>query len=296
MNNDFKIKQKLKSVTDFKAQKKYLHAIQICEKLIVEFPHATEIYLELAELHELSGNVNSALQLLESYLSNFPDDKDIKLLLGQFLIKNGLWHKAIEIFSAFTPEEKPVVLFYLGYSYFMIKDFEMARINYLSFLTLEKDQELVYESYLYLAKIEIEMGDFEQALSYVKQSELIFNSYWELYLISAICYYNLGMDTHAVLSIEKSIKLNSKILTVYEWAGKIFLRSRDYEKAEKYFVKYVESADEVAADTYAQLAETCLRLNKNKSALNYFELALKLDPNNQNALIGLEKIPGKMTS
>lgn len=291
-----KIKHKLNTAANFKAQGKYLHAIQICEQLLSEYPNNPDIHFELAELYDLSGNLNSSFHLLETYLENNPEDKNVRLFFGQFLLKNQLWNKAIEIFSLLVPEEKPIVSFFLGYSYFMLKDFEMARINYLSFLSLKADRELTYESYIYLAKIEIELNDFEQALSYAKQSEILYSSFWELHLIYAICYYNLGMDAHAILSIEKAIKLNPKGILSYEWAGKILLRSGDYLKAEKYFTKYVESAEEISSETYSNLGEVCLNSNKTKSALNYFDLALKIDPDNKNALIGKRNISEKFKS
>jgi tetratricopeptide (TPR) repeat protein len=296
LDTDLNIKHKLASVANFKSHGKYLHAIQICEQLLIEFPNNSEINLELAELYHLSGNLTSSLHLFESYLDNNPKDKDVRLFYGQFLLKNRLWERAIQVFSKLVPEEKPIALFFLGYSYFMIKDFELARINYLSFLSLEADRELIYESYIYLAKIEIELKDFEQALSYAKQSELLFNSYWELYLIYAICYYNLGMDTHAVLSIEKSIKLNPKAIGSYEWAGKVCLHAGDYLKAENHFTKYVESTEEISSEIYNNLAEICLSTNRTKSALSYFDLALKIDPNNKNALYGKKNILEELES
>jgi tetratricopeptide (TPR) repeat protein len=290
------IKQKLTSAANFKTQGKYLHAIQICEKLLHEYPKRADIHFELAELYDLSGSISSAFHLLESYLDNNPEDKDVRIFYGQFLLKNQLWAEAIEVFSKLVPEEKPIVLFFLGYSYFMIKDYEMARINYLSFLSNKADGELSYESYIYLAKIEIELRDFEQALSYAKQSEILYSSFWELHLIYAICYYNLGMDAHAVLSIEKAIKLNPKEIKSYEWAGKIFLRLGEYLKAEKYFIKFVESAEEISSETFSDLGEACLNSNKTKSALNYFELALAIDPNNKNAMSGKKNISRKTKS
>lgn len=296
MDIDLKIKHKLSTAANFKAQGKYLHAIQICEQLLSEYPNNPDIHFELAELYDLSGNLDSSFHLIETYLDNNPADKDVRLFYGQFLLKNQLWNEAIEIFSLFTHEEKPIVLFLLGYSYFMLKDYEMARINYLSFLSHKTDRELTYESYIYLAKIEVEMKDFEQALSYAKQSEILYSSFWELHLIYAMCYYNLGMDAHAILSIEKAIKLNPKGIASYEWAGKIFLRSGDYLKAEKHFTKYVESVEDISSETYANLGQACLNSNKTKSALNYFELALKIDPDNKNALKGKRNISEKYKS
>lgn len=290
MNSDIKLKHKLSSVANFKAQGKYLHAIQICEQLLNEYPNNADVHFELAELYELSGNLNSTFNVLEAYLENNPKDQDIRLFFGQLLFKHQVWEKAIKVFSQFVPEEKPLSLFFLGHAYFMIQDFEMARISFLSFLSLEADRELAFEAYISLAKIEIEMKDYEQALLYAKQSELFYDSHWELHFIYAKCYYQLGMNAHAVLAIEKAIKLNPKSVLPYEWAGKIFLRAGEYQKAENYLMKFIESNELVSADTYSHLADACMKSEKMESALNYYEQALKIDPNNKCALTGVQNI------
>ena len=296
MDSDIKLKHKLASVSSFKTQGKYLHAIQICEQLLNEYPNNADVHFELAELYELSGNLNSSFKILETYLENNPKDQDIRLFFGQLLFKHQVWEKTIKVFSQFIPEEKPLSLFFLGHAYFMIKDLEMARISFLSFLSLEADRELAFEAYISLAKIEIEMRDFEQALIYAKQSELFYSSHWELHLIYAKCYYQLGMDAHAVLAIEKAMKLNPKSVLTYEWAGKIFLRTGEYPKAEQYLMKFIESNELVSADTYTQLADACLKSRKIESALSYYEQALKIDPSNKYALTGVQNISGNNKS
>lgn len=296
MDSEIKLKHKLASVSGFKTQGKYLHAIQICEQLLNEYPNNADVHFELAELYELSGNLNSTFNILEAYLENNPKDQDIRLFFGQLLFKHHVWEKAIKVFSQFVPEEKPLALFFLGHAYFMIKDFEMARISFLGFLSLEANRELAFEAYISLAKIEIEMKDFEQALMYAKQSELFYSSHWELHFIYAKCYFQLGMDAHAVLAIEKAMKLNPKTVLPYEWAGKIFLRTGEYPKAENYLMKFIESNELASADIYSQLADACMKSNKIESALSYYEQALKIDPSNKYALTGMQNISGNNKS
>lgn len=290
METDITFKRKLSAAVAFRAQGKHLHAIQIYEQLIQEYPEDPNLHFDLAELYELSGNLNSSINLLESYLLNNKANPDAKFFYGQYLLKKELWEKAIEIFSTIRADEQPLAVFYLGYAYFMLKDFELARINFLTFLTLKVDPEMEYQSYLYLAKTELELNDFERALEYAKKSELFFNSYWELHKILAICYSKLGMDTHAILAVEKSIKLNPKEVSLFELAGRIFQTAKDYNKAENYFTKYVESSDHLAPETLSNLGETYICLGKIQKAQDYFELALKIDPQNKAALNGIEKI------
>jgi tetratricopeptide (TPR) repeat protein len=76
---------------------------------------------------------------------------------------------------------------------------------------------------------------------------------------------------------------------VYEWAGKIYFKIGDYLKAEKNLLRFIESIDNASSDTYNRLADVCLKREKAKDALNYYEIALKLDPGNTFAADGIKK-------
>ena len=63
----------------------------------------------------------------------------------------------------------------------------------------------------------------------------------------------------------------------------------DYLKAEKNLLKFIESIDDASSDIYTKLADACLKREKAKDALNYYEIALKIDPENNSALEGIKK-------
>jgi tetratricopeptide (TPR) repeat protein len=168
----------------------------------------------------------------------------------------------------------------------MLGEFELAKISFINFLSNSKQSELLHEAYIYLAKIEIKFKNYESTLSYAKKAEAMYSNYWELNQIYAETYYNLGMYAHAVNPVEKAIKLNPEAALPYELAGKIYLKLGDYLKAEKYFIKYIESIEDASSDIYTKLAEACMKAQKTKDALAYFDIAVKLDPENQTALEG----------
>jgi len=286
LDRKYQLDHKIKLAKEYEAQGKLLHAVQIYEAILNEDFQFIEACISLAEIYERLGNNESAVELLKSFLENDPECKEVRLFFGQFLIRNSRWDEAIEIMSYILPEEEPLISFFLGYSHFMLKEFEIAKHNMLNFISLEKKNDLINEANIYLAKIEIELKNFESALQYAKRAEIFYSNFWELNLIYAISYYNLGMHTHAVIPIEKAIKLNPKEAIAYEWAGKIYLKLGEYLKAEKWFLKYIETIENVSSDVYTKLAEACLKGNKTKAALDYFDIALKLDPGNKFAIEG----------
>ena len=310
MNERYQIDHKLKVASDYEAQGKNLHAIQLYNSIIDEYPEFKEVYFYLAELYEKMGNLEPAYNLLYSLLDKEPGNNEVRLFLGQFLLRNAKWEEAIEILSLILPEENHIVSFFLGYSHFILKEYEMAKVNFQNYVSFAKSiskehpeedsqneqTELLYEADLYLAKIEIELGNFESALNYAKKTDTIYSNFWELNLIYSIIYYNLGMYAHAVVPVEKAIRLNPKEAVSYEWGGKIYLKLGDYLKAEKFFLKYIEQIDNVSSDIYTKLGQACLNASKTKDALTYFDVALKLDPENifakkgkENALLILNK-------
>ncbi|MEO8398612.1 MAG: tetratricopeptide repeat protein [Ignavibacteriaceae bacterium] len=286
METTYQLQHKIKTAREFEAQGKYLHAVQIYNKIIQDHPELVEAYFDLADLYESLGSIEPGIKLLQNFVDKNPDEKDVRLFLGQYLLRNTKWNEAIEVLSYLLPEEEPVVSFFLGYSHFMLSEYEIAKLNFLNFISKECHSELLNEANLYLAKIEIELKNFESALTYSKKTEGLYANFWELNLIYSKCYYNLAMYAHAINPIEKAIKLNPKELNLYQLAGKIYLKHGDYLKAEKYFLKFIESIGDVSSDDYAKLAEACLRGMKPKEAVNYFDIAIKLDPQNKYAVKG----------
>ncbi|MHB8578463.1 MAG: tetratricopeptide repeat protein [Ignavibacteriaceae bacterium] len=277
---------KIKSAHAFESEGKLLHAAQIYISIIDEYPVFTDAYFNLAHIYEKLGNINSAIHLLKSLIAIDSENIEVRLFQGQFLIRNNLWDEAIEVLSLIIPEEEPVVAFFLGYCHFMLNEFEISKINFLNFISVEKNNELIHEAYIYLAKIDINLKNFESALAFAKKADVLYSNFWELNKIYAETYFNLGMFAHAVAPVEKAIKLNQNEASPYELAGKIYLKLGDYQRAEKYFLKFIELIDDASSDIYAKLAEACLKSSNPIDALLYFDIAIKLDPYNKNAIEG----------
>ena len=284
--DNYQLEHKMKLGRDFESQGKLLHAVQIYISIHEEHPDYMEAYFRLANLYDLMGNIRPAVRLLKNYLEDEPDDKDVRLFLGQFLLKNSRWDEAVEVLSFILPEEEPAVAFFIGYAHFMQDEFELAKVNLLNFLSFRENSELLHEANIYMAKIELKLKNYESALEYAKRSDSIYSNFWELNQIYAETYYNLGMYAHAVAPIEKAIKLNPSLALPFEWAGKIYLKLGDYQKAEKNFLKYIETIEDASSDIYTKLAEACLKNKNTKEALAYYDIAIKLDPSNELAKQG----------
>jgi tetratricopeptide (TPR) repeat protein len=283
---NYQLDYKLKQARDYQAQGKLLHAFQLYEIVINENPAFVDAYFGMAEVYEQLGNIEPAIELLKEFLSSDPENKIVRLFFGQFLLKNSRWEESIEVLSFILPEEETVVNFFMGYAHFMLKEYELAKINFLNFISHSEQSELFQEANIYLAKTEIKLCNFDKALICAKRADVMYSNYWELNAIYAEIYYNLDMHAHAVSPVEKAIKLNPNEPRIYELAGKIYFKLGDFIKAERNFIKHIESTEEASSEAYTKLADACLRGNKAKDALVYYDIALKIDPLNQYALEG----------
>jgi tetratricopeptide (TPR) repeat protein len=281
------IDYQLKKAADFEAQGKFLHAVQVYHTLISEHQDNKLAYIRLATLYDRMNKLEASVNLLRKYIETISDDKDIRLFLGEIFLKNSRWDEAIEVLSAILVEEQPVVSFFLGFGFFMLKEYEFAKIHFTNFLASNANSEYHYETYIYLTKLTIETESYEDALNYVKLAEKMFAS-WETNQLSGVIFYNQGMFYHATVAFEKAIKQNEKELSLLEWAGKAYLKLGDFDNARKYLLKFVESTD-ANSEAYSSLALACMNLQKSDEANNYFEMALNLDPKNEVALTGKKK-------
>lgn len=279
-----KLKYKLKLVSQFLSEGKRLHAMQVLKSLIMEGA-SEEIYFQLAELYESMGFVNSGKNILLELIEQNPQSNETKLFLGQYLLRNSEWFEAIEVLNNIS-DSTPSSLFLIGYSYMMLKEFELSREYFQKFINNNENKELKQEANLYLAKIEYELNHFDSALQYAKNAQYLYSDFWELNLILAKVYYSLGMVTHAVTPIKKALQLNPKEAVVKEAAGKIYFKLEEYKKAEIYFNEYIEMSSEVSAEIYTLLARSFLKQRKTDEAKLFFELALNIDPEYSPAMTG----------
>lgn len=285
---DHKFQHKIKTAKEYEARGKYLHAIQIYRTLIDEFPDYIEPYINLADIYQNTGQKKSAENVLKLILDRKPDNYEINLYYIQLLMQNKEWTRASGMLSDLSSAD-PFVSYLSGYCYFQLEELEIAKVHLLAFIISDEEPELIQEAYFILARLEFELHQFENALKYAKKAELMYNDEPELYLLVAKIYYHMKMYTHSSESILKAIKLDKNLAILYEWAGKINLKMDNFIKAKNYFKKHIDMKDDISSDDYTNLADACLKSGELTEALNYFNTAIKLDPENQIALDGKGK-------
>lgn len=286
LGNNRQIEFKLNNAKKFAASGKFLHASQLYKSLIEEFPDNAEPYFQLAQLYQDQNLSKESENLLLNYLNENPDRIDVIIYLAQIYLKSSKWNEVVEILTPVTPDEEPYALFLIGYAYFMLEDYEIAKINFENFLKFNNEPELFYETQLFLSKIYLAQNKFNKALEYAEKSEKFYSNYWELKFIYAEIYLSTKMIKHAIKNIETCIKMSTANYKVYKLAGEIYYKAKNYIKSEKYFVECISLNENQSTYLYIKLADICIKNKKIDEAVNYYDLVLKINSKHNIALKG----------
>ena len=286
LGNNRQIEFKLNNAKKFAASGKFLHASQLYKSLIEEFPDNAEPYFQLAQLYQDQNLSKESENLLLNYLNENPDRIDVIIYLAQIYLKSSKWNEVVEILTPVTPDEEPYALFLIGYAYFMLEDYEIAKINFENFLKFNNEPELFYETQLFLSKIYLAQSKFNKALEYAEKSEKFYSNYWELKFIYAEIYLSTKMINHAIKNIETCIKMSTANYKVYKLAGEIYYKAKNYIKSEKYFVECISLNENQSTYLYIKLADICIKNKKIDKAVNYYDLVLKMNSKHNIALKG----------
>ncbi len=276
------IEQKFKQASSFENENKYLHAIQIYEKLIAKYPDERYSYVKLSKIYERLNNLDAAQNILNKSINLFKDDEALKIYFASFLIKNNFYSRASDVLDEVSKDENPEVFFLLGVINFNLKENEISHIYFDQYIEINKGVNNE-EALIYLTKLAVRLNKIEDGFTYIQKAADITGLNFEAHLLTAQLYYFKEMNYHAYESIKKALKLNYKAAAVNEWAGRILYALDDYVKAEKHLRNCINS-EEVSSEIYTLLGLACKKNNKMDDANLFFEEALLLNPNDNIAV------------
>jgi len=282
--------KKLEEAKTFLDENKPLHALQICLSLTDKVPDYKYAYIKAAQIYRMLGNINPAVCLLNDYLEEYPEDSELRFYAGHFMLENEKWNEAIDVFSYITPEDEPLTAYFLGYAYYMSQDYELSIHYFLKFLKLNKHQDFIIDSYVYLAKCYLEKTDYEKALNYIKKAEGIVSHNWEVNLILAQAYTGLGMFTHAQAPILRALKIVPDEPSCCLAAGNIFFENGEYDKAANYLKNYLDNSVEALDSSYTLYASILYMQKRYTESVAYYDLYLSIHPDDENAKFNKQKV------
>lgn len=287
--NKYRIKSLIEEVERYKTEGNLLHAYQICISIISEYHDDFDVHIAFAEVCELIGNINPAIEAIKDFITEHDNDHRAIMFLGQFLLHNSRYDEAINALSLILPEEAPEVSFLTGYAHFLLEEYEHASVHLKRYIKLNKSNLNIHSIFM-LIKSQIQLKEYNDSLKLLKKFEKTFYYDDTFNLLSSIVYYNLGMIEHAVAHIERAIAIQPKDSQINLWSGKIHFKAENLSKAEKSLLVSVNHSEDISSEACYLLAEIYLQQNKIDEALKYYDLAVKLEPKKRKFIDSLDKL------
>lgn len=273
------IESKKKIAEKYIAENKPLHAIQIYNYLLNETDEPEYKFL-LAEIYRDMGYISAYEKYLIDFLDDFPDDDEIRFEISTFLMEYESWENIINVLSVVDTIKRPQFNFMIGYAYFKLNDWKLARHHLELYLNSRQKIELKFECLFHLGLIDLKEGNYDEAIKKFKATEFHFNSHPDFYFHLANAYRLSGMFTHASLYIVKSLRLNKRNAKAYIEAAKIYNALEQFEKAEKHLKKYSELENNNSSEYNLALAETYIGLKKFEQAQACLSIVEEDEPDN----------------
>ncbi len=152
-----------------------------------------------------------------------------------------------------------------------------------------------YYVQFYLGSAHLDRGDPELALSYFRKAidlNPVDQDIPSIYSYMGVCLKDLGKYTEALSVLRKGEQLDKERTDIYNLMGFCHFMQKEHAEAIRCFKRVLELNPSSAID-YANIASNYRDMGRRQKAIDYYEMALAIDPTNDLARDNLEKLMSK---
>ena len=248
-------------------------------------PEDDELRIYLAEISIEEGQDVEALEILHSIESTSVAYPQALLVEADYYLLNDLPEvslQKLEEANDILPNE-PVIQFALAEVYFTISDFKNAIRYYEMLITKGFDEIAGTLVSARLGNAYLMIGEYKKSASYLNDA-LTLKDDPEIYYQLGFIYFNQEEYEKAIDSFDKAKVLDPTLIAIY------LLQSEAHEKLNQLDEALVvlEEAimiNEMSTELYLAAAEIATKTNKYELAENYYQKAVKLEPDNDQVVI-----------
>ncbi len=248
-------------------------------------PQDDELRIYLAEISIEEGNDVDALEILHSIDESSESYPQSLLVEADYYLLNDLPEVSLQKLdeaNKILPNEA-VIQFALAEVYFTISDFKNA-INYYERLTEEGHDELAGTLLsARLGNAYLMIGDYEESANYLSEA-LTYKDDPEIFYQLGFVYFNQEEYEKAIDSFRKAKVLDPTLIAVYLLQSKAHEKLNQIEEALEILEEAIK-INEMSTDLYIAAAELATKSKDYELADNYYQEALKLEPDNDRVVI-----------
>ena len=225
------------------------------------------------------NDLAKAAAYMEESAKDKPDFVENHILLGQVYAKSGKPERASTSLQRWTELEPESWQAWgqLGIHYVELKKYDEAKMALDKSLSINQDNAVIYN---YLGSWAMDQNRWDESEEYLQKSIKLDNAnpYSNLNYAQFLMLQNRHREAYPYLM--KTYELDPGIAFGLYWLGKYHYKEKDYDKAEDYFTKAIDSR---AAFWPARMGISKMSLEKGRNfdtAISVMENGIKEDPGN----------------
>lgn len=236
-----------------------------------------------------NNDYENAIRLLTPLISYYENDFDFNSTLGFSYLQISKYDEAANYLSKALEinSTNPDLLVLMAYTLGKLKKYDQA-INYCR-VALQIDNK----NHSALVNLPMLLKD----AGYYSESDSMYEEALEIYPDDPVLLNNYAYSlAERKVNLERALELSKKSLekdslvdSFLDTLGWIYFQMGDYQNAEKY-IKLAIDQGSPSAEILEHMGDVSVKLNKIEDAKEYYELALKLDPENESIKQKLREI------
>lgn len=215
--------------------------------------------LQIARAYNAIGNFEKAIVQYKSVVEQNPDFQIASFELGKLLIKLEDYGEARKLFTKLvtTEKENPEYYYYLGEAF---RELDQPASSLVAYKNAVENDSTHLRSLFQLGKYFVVKQEKSEALSYIEKGLEFYPDDVSFINLKALVLFNDAAYEKAIPWFEKVLELGETKEYVYEKLAYCYYKEWDFEKAKANYMKMLE-IDDTNSDTYFKLAEA-YRKNK----------------------------------
>jgi tetratricopeptide (TPR) repeat protein len=255
---------------------KFKQALHACNLAVEQYPYSTDLLLDMAHLMVQNQQPKEALEILEKLSLFHPADLEVMLLKGSIHNLLGDFEEAVGILENALPfaEDSAQVHYQLGLAYQNWSKYREAIVHYKACIEKNMSNEAaLYELAFCLDAI----GELEVSLTYyeafIDKDPFSFNAWYNL----GIAYSKLERFEEAAGAYEYATLLKEDFASAHFNRGNAFMNLRQYALAKECYESTLRH-EEPTPDVCCCLGAACEKLGQTEEALTHYRKATKIEP------------------
>jgi tetratricopeptide (TPR) repeat protein len=189
---------------NFLKKKNYLHAIQLLNDAILQFPDNYDLYFEAATIYSNHKFNRKALEMYSKALTIKPDNENIYFLMGNNFLALEEYQLAIDYFSKIR-ETYPELIYNKAYAYSKLGKIEIS-IDLME--NLVENYSTSEIPYLFLSELHFLKKEYEMALKYLDDAERRFGRRGSFHYLKGAAFSHLENWLKAYIEFNEADKFH----------------------------------------------------------------------------------------